>query len=112
MNPADTAMDHFCTSSILVAEVRKPPDVAQPNDLSSHRQDKLNFVVPVSPLIVLPIVKAGAGPLWVSAILWFTVYNGPALLSCHDARAACWETKKQRVLKSDLITKTQKDFFL
>lgn len=47
---------NILTSSILVAEVRKPPDVAQPDDLSGHRQDELDLVVPVAPLIVLPVV--------------------------------------------------------
>lgn len=40
------------TSSILIAQVRKPPDVAQADDLSSHRQEKLYLTVPMSPLIV------------------------------------------------------------
>lgn len=75
-------------SSVLVAEVGKPPNVAQPDDLSSHRQDELDLVVPHAPLVVLIAVHAGAGPFRVFAILWFTVYNRPTLLSCHDALAA------------------------
>lgn len=43
---------NFLTSSILVAEVGEPPDVAQPDDLSGHRQDKLDLIVPLPPLIV------------------------------------------------------------
>lgn len=76
------------TSSILVAQVWEPPNVPQTYNLSSHRQDKLDLVVPVAPLIVLPIVEAGAGPFWVFAFIWFAVYNGSALLSCHDVPAA------------------------
>lgn len=44
------------TSSIFVAQIWKPPDVAQPDDLSSHRQEELDLAVPLTPLIVLPVV--------------------------------------------------------
>lgn len=37
------------TTSIFVAEIGKPPDVAQPNDLPGHRQHELHLVVPVLP---------------------------------------------------------------
>lgn len=103
VDPFRTDKANFITSSILVAEVRKPPDVAQPDDLSSHRQEKLDLVVPLAPLIVRPLLYTWAGPFRVSAIFWFTVYNGPALLSCHDAPAARWEREREK-------TKGQKNY--
>ncbi len=36
------------TSSIPVAEVRKPPDVSQPHCVANTGEDKLNLVAPVS----------------------------------------------------------------
>lgn len=36
-----------CTSSILVAEVWKPPEIPQTNDVSGYSQDELNLAVPL-----------------------------------------------------------------
>lgn len=36
------------TSTILVTEVREPPDIPQANDLSSHRQYVFQLVVPLA----------------------------------------------------------------
>lgn len=34
------------TSAIFIAEIRKPPNIAQPNKTSSHRQQKVNLARP------------------------------------------------------------------
>ena len=47
------------TSSILVAEVREPPDVAEADDLPGDGQEELDLVVPVAPLMVLLLVHTG-----------------------------------------------------
>lgn len=41
------------TSSILVAEVREAPHVAQADDGAGDRQNKLHLVVPLAPLLHL-----------------------------------------------------------
>ncbi len=43
----------FHTSSILVAEVRKPPHVTQSNHIPRHSQKKLCFTAPVPSLLYL-----------------------------------------------------------
>lgn len=47
------SLPHPLTSSILVAEVGETPHVAQADDGSCHRQDKLNLVAPLAPLLHL-----------------------------------------------------------
>lgn len=37
------------TSSVLVAEVREPPHVAQADDLSRHGQEELSLASPLAP---------------------------------------------------------------
>ncbi len=44
---------HLLTSTVLVAEIREAPHVSQSNDLSGHRQDKLQLVAPLSSLLHL-----------------------------------------------------------
>ncbi len=44
---------HLLTSTILVAEIREAPHVSQSNDLSGHRQDKLQLVAPLSSVLHL-----------------------------------------------------------
>ena len=41
------------TSSVLVAEVREAPHVAQADDGAGHRQDELYLVAPLAPLLHL-----------------------------------------------------------
>ena len=35
------------TASILVAQIREPPDIPQPNAEADHRQDELEFAAPL-----------------------------------------------------------------
>ena len=55
LNVCDLAWAHplELTSSVLVAEVRKAPHVPQADDGSHHRQDELQFVAPLPPLLHL-----------------------------------------------------------
>ena len=39
----------ICTSSILVAQVREAPDVAEPDAEPDHRQDELELAAPLLP---------------------------------------------------------------
>ena len=41
------------TSSILLAEVREPPDVAKPHTEPQHREEELDWAVPGDPVLGL-----------------------------------------------------------
>lgn len=50
---SDCHIIYFLTPSIFVAEVRKPPHIAQADNISCHSQEKLQFIAPVSSFLHL-----------------------------------------------------------
>ena len=82
------------TSPIFVAEIGKPPDIAQPNDLPGHGQHKLHLVVPVP-----PFQGAGFLRLFLDWVHWFCLSitgcaQDPAIHPTWKTSRAlchCWE---------------------
>lgn len=67
----------YCTSSILVAEVREPPDVSQTYNLSHHSQEVLSFARPLAP--VMKTVFGGLFPIGETPLGHLVQQWGPLL---------------------------------
>ena len=48
------------TSSVLLAEVREPPNVAQTHGIANHRQHELDLVVPAGTLLLNDDLAGGS----------------------------------------------------